>query len=714
MTTGGGPEPPGAAGGRPDSPDAAGEGPEPPGAAGNGRRGVREGLRRGSQGLRRETETEARIVRGLGEPALFAIGLSAIGASIYFALGLVAGDALGLTPVAFLVAGIFFVLTMLTYVEGNTLHPERGGASTFARYAFDEFWSFVAGWAILLDYLIVIAIGAFAVPHYLAAFWGVANEPGIELAIAGATIAYVASSNVRSASPSRLRFVLRLALLSVALFVVVVVVGLVQLFDLTLLTDSIDVGSSPPVDDLIFATVIATVACTGIEAASGLAADIRARRSALRRVVVLATAGVLVLFVGISLVALMAVPVVDGATSLGGAFVEAPVLGVVAELRPNWFAELLGYAVGAVGALVLIGAVDRQMLGIGRLVYSLGTNRQIPTVLSRLHSERSTPYVAIGLAASIAFGLTLSADIEFLAGIFAFGAMLAFTLAHLSVIVLRYRERDSARAFRISPSIRVGGGDLPLPAVLGALMSAAGWISVAVLHEGARIAGGIWMAAGLALYVVYRRSSGKSLTRRSTVPEAALRERGDIEYGSILVPVFGEALDDDIVGTAGRLAADHAEDGEGGAMLEAMYVFEVPMSLPLDARVPDERLERGRRALARAKEVGEEYEGVEVATVMVRGRATGTAIVSEARRRGVELIVLAAEAPSRVRGGAVLGGRGANRERGAGQMTRYVIEKASCEVVLTAAPGVPPTATASAVTAAGQDGEGPEDGGGRG
>ena len=655
-----------------------------------------------------------RLARVVGAPALFAIGLSAVGASVYFALGLVAGDALGLTPVAFLVAGLFFVLTMLTYVEGNTLHPERGGASTLARYAFDELWSFVAGWAILLDYLIVMSIGAFAVPHYLAVFWGGAQEPGIALAIAGATIAYVALINVRGVSPGRSRFGLRLALLSVALFAVVVVVGLVQLFDLTLLTDSIDVGSSPPVDDLIFATVIATVACTGIEAASGLAADIRTRRSALRRVVVLATAGVLVLFVGISLVALMAVPVLDGATSLGGALVEAPVLGVVAELRPGWFAELLGYAVGAIGALVLIGAVDRQMLGIGRLVYSLGTNRQIPTVLSRLHSERSTPYVAIALAASVAFGLTLSADIELLAGIFAFGAMLAFTLAHLSVIVLRYREGESARAFKISPSIRVGGGDLPLPAVLGALMGAAGWISVVVLHEGARIVGGIWMVAGLALYVVYRRSSGKSLTRRFTVPEAALRERQDVEYGSILVPVFGEALDDDIVGTAGRLAADHAEDGEGGAVLQAMYVFEVPMSLPLDARVPDERLERGRRALARAKEVGEEYEGVEVATVMVRGRATGTAIVAEARRRGVELIVLAAEAPSGVRGGAVLGGRGATRERGTGRMTRYVIEKAPCEVVLTAAPGVAPTATVSARTAATQDREGPEGGGGSG
>ena len=108
------------------------------------------------------------------------------------------------------------------------------------------------------------------------------------------------------------------------------------------------------------------------------------------------------------------------------------------------------------GALVLVQAVNGQMLGIGRLAYSLGTHRQIPSVLSRLDARRSTPYVTIALAALIGFGLSLSRDIDFLAGIFAFGAMLAFTLAHLSVIVLRFREPDRARPFRIPLSVPVG------------------------------------------------------------------------------------------------------------------------------------------------------------------------------------------------------------------------------------------------------------------
>ena len=152
------------------------------------------------------------------------------------------------------------------------------------------------------------------------------------------------------------------------------------------------------------------------------------------------------------------------------------------------------------------------------------------------------------------------------------------------------------------------------------------------------------------------------------------------------MPVFGEQLDDDIVGTAGRLAAERADEGEGGAVLEALYVFEIPMSLPIDARVPDERVEQAKRVLARAKEVGEEYEGVEVATAMVRGRTVGQAIVAEARRRGVEAIVLAAEEPTRVRGGAILGGRGRSRDRFVGETTRYVVEKAPCKVILTAPP----------------------------
>jgi APA family basic amino acid/polyamine antiporter len=198
------------------------------------------------------------------------------------------------------------------------------------------------------------------------------------------------------------------------------------------------------------------------------------------------------------------------------------------------------------------------------------------------------------------------------------------------------------------------------------------------------------MAFGLVVYVAYRRTQGKSLLKRVQVPEAALRrtDRDALEYGSILVPLTGTPLDDDMIQTAGRLAGDEADPGleRQGSTIEALWIFEVPMALPIDARLPDAQLQRAREALRRAKAVGEEYEGVEVATATVRARRAGAAIVDEARRRGVQAIVLAAEEPSRIRGGALLGGRGGPLDNFVGDATKYVISKAPCEVILTAPP----------------------------
>jgi basic amino acid/polyamine antiporter, APA family len=653
---------------------------------GDGRPATRPGARIAhALGGEAARQAQVTLARGLGAPALFAVIVSTVGAAVYFALGIVAGDALGLTPVAFLVAGVFLVVTMMTYVEGTSLHVERGGASTFARYAFDELWSFVAGWAILLDYMIVMALGAFSISHYLGAFWDRTGEPGIELLIAAAALVFVAVQNVRGLGVQRLRNVVRLGVVSVALLVAVIAAGFVVSFEPAAIVDSVDLGSAPAWDDLVFAAVIATVALTGIEAASGLAGEIRVGRQRLRRFVLVAGAVALLTFVGMSIVALMALPVEGGRTPLGGEHVEAPVLGIVMAYEPAWLADVLRYAVGIVGALVLLEAVNVNMLGVSRLAYALATNRQIPSAVGRLHRRYATPYVTIAIASAGAFALVTTADVEFLAGLFAFGATLSFAIAHVSIIRLRFTEGDRPSAYRVPLNVGVGGARVPLPAVLGALLAIAAWVSVLVLHTGALIAGGAWMAAGLTLYVVYRKSQGKPLAKRFTIPADALVETPDLQYQSLLVPVFGEQIDDDIVGTAGRLAAEEFEAGEGGPMIEALYVIEVPMSLPLDARLPEEAVADGRRALKRAKEVGEEYANVEVATALVRGRSAGATIVDEARRRGVQAIVLAAEPPSRIRGGVLLGGRGRAREP-LGEVTRHVVEKAPCRVILTAPP----------------------------
>jgi basic amino acid/polyamine antiporter, APA family len=319
--------------------------------------------------------------------------------------------------------------------------------------------------------------------------------------------------------------------------------------------------------------------------------------------------------------------------------------------------------------------------------YSLATNRQIPGSIGRLSNRWGTPYVVIGAAGLAAAALVLPTDLELLVGIYAFGALLAFTIAHVSVIVLRFREPTRPRPYSVPLSVPFRGATVPLPTVAGAALAGVGLIAVMGFHSAARYVGLGWLIGGLTLYVTYRKTQGKPLLRRVTIPERALRhETLEPEFGSILVPIFGSPLDDDIVQTAGRLAGETRDDVvEEGAVIEAIWVFEMPLSLPLDAPLPETQTRRARDALARAKVVGEEYEGVEVATAMVRARRAGQAIVSEAKRRGVEAIVLAAEEPSRVRGGALLGGVGP-LENYVGAVTKYVISKAPCRVILTAPP----------------------------
>jgi basic amino acid/polyamine antiporter, APA family len=476
----------------------------------------------------------------------------------------------------------------------------------------------------------------------------------------------------------------------IAIQVLLIVLGFIKFFNIHTLLDPIHLGSTPHWDDVIFAGGVATVVFTGLESASGLAGEVGVGRAGLKRLILSVSGTIMVVYVGIATVALTALPVVGNATSLSRNFLEAPMLGIAESFPEHWLRDTLKYVVAAAAFATLVAASNSAMLGLSRLAYSLSTNRQIPSALGRLHPTRSTPFVLIIMGAVIAGALTAPQNLDFLVGIFAFGALLGLTIAHASIVRLRYREPDRDRPYKMPLNVRFRGGELPLPAAIGCVLSLGTWLSVIVLHSGARYVGLGWMAGGLVLYVVYRTTQGKSLTKRVLVPEKALRREAtrEMEYGSILVPLFGTPLDDDIIQTAGRLAGHEHDDfdSEEGATIEALWVFEVPMALPLDARLPEVQLQRAREALRRAKAVGEEYEGVEVATATVRARRTGQAIVDEARRRGVEAVVLAAEPPSRIRGGALLGGRGGPMDNFVGDVTKYVVSKAPCQVILTAPP----------------------------
>ncbi len=637
---------------------------------------------------------KGKLRRGLGVPWLFAAAYSAVGFSIYFALGVVAERGLGLTPLIFLAAGLLFGLTTLSYVEGGAMFRERGGSSTFARHAFNELVAFIAGWAILLDYLIVIALAAISVPHYLVPIWGGFDDNGVQILVAAAVIVAACVLNILNVTGrGRQRTLALIALADLALQLAVIVVGAIVVMHPDRLTAHIHLFGTPSARDLIYAAVVAMLAYAGIEAASDLAPDIEVGRRDLRRIAWLGAIAVPLVYAGMAAIALMAVPVVSGPngpeTALGHEFIRDPVLGVVSAFHPHWLSEIMRWVVALVAAPVLFWAATTSMLGVSRHTYTLAINRQIPSWLGKLERRRATPYVAITICGLIALGLVVPTNIKLLASLYAFGATLAITIAHLSVIRLRVTMPDRRRPFRIPWGMAWGKAELPVPAMIAAVASALAFLSVLAFHSSARWVGIGWMAFGLTFYVVYRKVfEGTTLTKRVSVGEAALTKQiPEVEFSNLLVPVFGTKLDDDIVATAGRLAAAEREDGDGEAEshLELVYVIEVPLTLPLDAELPPEREAQARRALERAREVGEEYAAVDVSTEVIRARRVGAGIVEAARRAGSEAIIIGGEPPSKIRGGGRFGGIGAAKAE-IGAATEYVLKKAPCRVLLTAPP----------------------------
>jgi len=636
------------------------------------------------------------LQRGLGVPSLFAAAYSAVGFSIYFALGVVAERGLGLTPLIFLAAGLLFGLTTLSYVEGGAMFRERGGSSTFARHAFNELIAFIAGWAILIDYLIVIALAALSVPHYLEPISGRFDQPVLEIGVATAVIVTVCVLNIFNVTGrGRARSLAVLALADLGLQVAVILVGLLVVFHPDRLTEQLNLFTDPNFKDIVYAAVVAMLAYAGIEAASDLAPDIEVSRRDLKRVASLGAIAVPVVYAGMAAIALMAVPVVAGPdgpeTALGTTYINDPVLGVVSSFHPHWVAETMRWMVAIVAVPVLFWAANTSMLGVSRHIYTLAINRQIPSWLGKLERRAATPYVAISICGLIAIGLVIPTNVKLLAGIYAFGATLAITIAHLSIIRLRVKAPDKPRPFRIPLGMRWGNAELPVPAIAAAVISGLAFVSVLAYHTTARWVGIGWMVFGLLFYAVYRKIfEGMTLTKRVSVPEHALTKQVPVvEFRNILVPVFGTELDDDIVSTAGRLAAAEQEESDGGeaeSRLDVVYVIEVPLTLPLDAKLPQEREDEAQRALARAREVGEEYADVGVTTEVIRARKVGAGILEAARRHGAEAIVIGGEPPTKIRGGAMIGGIGGAKPDEIGAATEYVLKKAPCRVLLTAPP----------------------------
>jgi basic amino acid/polyamine antiporter, APA family len=624
--------------------------------------------------------TEHGLRRSVGVPGLFATAYGNVGSSIYYALGLVAAHALGLTPLVFLFAGGLFALIAKTYAEGAAMFPEAGGSSSFARHAFNEVISFFAGWALSLDYILTIAISAFFVPHYLSAFPGLGglnHNPG-DIIGGLITVAVLASLNIRGLGESaKLDFILAITDLSTQ--VLLVIVGSVLVLNPTLLIHQVNLGTAPTWHELIFALSLAMLAYTGIETVSNMAEESRDPGRQVPKAINLVVLAVLGVYLGISFVALSALPVIHHgvgysaalgesfkhpgyATALGGFFQNDPVLGIVSRLGLHGTVlDLSTYYVGLLAATILFIATNAGMIGISRLSWSLAEHRQLPSVFSRLHSRYRTPWFTIVFFSGLAGVLILYGNTNVLGNLYSFGAMLSFTTAAVAVVALRIKDPDRERPYRMPWNVRIRGSSIPLTAVIGGLGTSLTWVAVIVYHTEARVVGIPWMVLGMGGYLYYRRRQGLSPLKQYRIerPErpADFQELG---YRTALVPIFGEDVSATALSSAAKLIG---EDG----VLYAIFVLPVPSQLSLEAGLQDEEAQ-GRSVLESAR-IQARRAGLKIHTGLIRTRHPGAALVEEAERVGADVIYWSTlHAPA--------------GERRVGPTAAYLLSRRPCRVII--------------------------------
>jgi APA family basic amino acid/polyamine antiporter len=613
------------------------------------------------------------LQRVLDAPALFSIAYGEIASSIYIALGVIALHALGFTPAVLLLTGILFIIVSLSYAEGTAAIPETGGAATFVRRAFNDLVGFMTGWALFLDYLIVIALSALFLPHYLggALDLNALDRHPWDTLVGCCVIGVVALS--RLVRRQRLyTAAIVVAIVDLCTQLLLVVLGFAFLLSGSALTKGTSLGHHPSWHAIAFALPLAMLAYTGLETVANLAEETRAPGFALPRSLFSAIGAVVVLYVAIALTALSAFPARTGTTDLGHRWLGAPLMGIVAELRrhlPYWLGTPLRVYVGMSGALILLAAVTTSISGFTRLAYSLGEHGQLPRAFGLLNRRTLVSPQAILAVALISIGTLIATafvheEIAFLASLYSFGVLLAFTAAQLAVIKLRFSEPELPRPFRTPFGVQVRGVQVPVPAVVGALATTAIFITAMVTHRGARYAGPAWLLAGLVVYVLVRRARGEGLLQH--VLSADEQVLPEAEYRSILVPMKIGLIGEEMVATAVRLAQ------HSGALVEALYVIRVPLDQPLEAELMEEE-ERAAASLAEARLLGEDH-GVHVTIETVRARSLGEAIVREAELRGVDLIVMGS-AP-----------RWRRQSRFFSPTVEYVLRKAPCEVLVVAFP----------------------------
>jgi APA family basic amino acid/polyamine antiporter len=593
--------------------------------------------------------------RVLNTPQLYAIGYGDVGSSIYYALGVTTLYALGAVPLALALAGLVFFCTVLTYAELSAALPESGGSCSFARHAFNDLVSFVAGWALLLDYIVTIAISAFSIGPYLGHVFPILKTTIGNVPFTLMVLGVLLGLNLIGIKEST-RISLLLCVFSIVTQLAIITLGLVFLMQLLqpeqflhhlqLLWQHLQVGLpdsswSPTWPQFWKGVGMAMVAYIGIESIAQLAGEARHPNRTIPRAMIGTMITLFVLYFGTSTIALTAL----SPQELTTAYLEDPIAGIAASMP--FGREYLAPWVGFLGATILFVAANAGLIGASRLTFAMSEHFTLPRVFYKIHARFKTPYVSLItftlLAAAI---VTVARHLTHIAELYNFGAMLSFALAHLSLLGLRVRQPELSRPFKIGWNLRLGRFELPLTSLLGLLGTTAVWVDVILTKPAGRNLGFLWMGMGLVCYFWYRRQQRLPAAARVEIERLQMPEYQPVTVKKILVPTIGVQTND-AVQFAAKLAKLH------GADVTALHIIEIPPSLPLDTFFP-EKLGMADSLMEQAQAIGREYE-VPIDAQVKQARFAGEAIVEHAKDGGYDLIILASRSRPTAAGPALVG-----------------------------------------------------------
>ena len=624
--------------------------------------------------------------RFLGVRALYAMAYGEISSSLYYALGITAVYALSLTPVVFAVAGLIFALAAAAYAEGGATIPEPGGASAFARRAFNDLVGFIAGWATVLDFVLTISLSALFLPYYFVGAIGQADwfrgQQGRATVVAvGIVLAITVLRMVRRTDVYTIGVVV--AVLDLVLQFGLAVFGLMLLFSVSALQNSIDLGTIPTWNSLAFALPIAMVGYTGLEKVGSLAGVAKQPEKTLPDAIRTSVFTVVLVYSAVATAAVSAFPAEPaknahgGVTELGTTWVDTPMLGLahaIGEKGPSWLESVLRVGVGLTACTILIMAIATSFSGCARLSEAMGKHNQLPAIFGRTSRRVLAPPAAIVSVSVLAVGFLVvgsffsNEETLTLASLYSFGILIAFMLTQAAIIWLRISEPDMPRPFMMKGNVWVGRRLIPMTSVVGAVLSFAAWVVALGTHPGARVVGPLWMIGGLVVYAGTRIRAGLPLIERVEEAAPPPADVTEIAFSAVVVPLERlDAIAEETMATACRLAV------EAGAAVVGVSAIYVPVRDPLDVPLPDREAEVA-AVQEMAASLAEEY-GVEYRPVVARTRSPGRLVVDAAVEHHAGLIVVGSPQKHRLARSV--------HEEFFGQTVDFILRKAPCRVIVT-------------------------------